>query len=76
MASAIIKPPIIRKIIGFANPITASSKLWIPIIGCINNMIREVTDNGTTSVTHMTMANTSNDKAAWPEDPIPCNGII
>ncbi len=37
-----IKPPIIRKIIGFAKPITALSKLATPIMGCINSNIKEV----------------------------------
>jgi len=37
-----MKPPIIKKIIGFAKPITALLKLSIPKIGCKNNNISKM----------------------------------
>jgi hypothetical protein len=62
-----MKPPIMRNMMGLAKPITALSKLSTPIIGWANRMIMEVTANGTVSVAHMTTANTKRASAACPE---------
>ena len=52
-----MKPPIIKKIIGFAKPITALLKLSIPKIGCKNNNIKDVTARWSASVAHIIIAN-------------------
>jgi len=62
-----MKPPIIRKIIGLANPITASVKLATWIMGWIKRIISEVTAKCKASVAHIMTANTSRPIAAWPE---------
>jgi hypothetical protein len=56
IATARINPPIIKKSIGFANPITASLKLAIPKIGCKNNKINEVTAKCCASLAHIMIA--------------------
>jgi hypothetical protein len=61
-----MKPPSIRKIIGLAKPITASLKLATPIIGCINNIIKEVTARCTVSVAHIIIAKINSAIAALP----------
>lgn len=67
IASAMMNPPIIRKMMGFAKPITALLKLSTPIMGWMKSMIKDVTARWRASVAHMIMANTSNAIAAWPE---------
>jgi hypothetical protein len=51
-----MNPPIIKKIIGLANPITALLKLSIPSKGCKNRSIMEVTAKCCASLAHMITA--------------------
>ena len=67
IASAIMNPPIIRKMIGFAKPTTALVKSVTPIIGCTNNKSKDVTARCTASVTHIIMAKIKSASAACPE---------
>jgi hypothetical protein len=75
MASAMMKPPIMRNMMGLAKPITALSKLSTPIMGWANRMIMEVTANGTVSVAHIITAKTKRANAACPELLRPSMGI-
>jgi hypothetical protein len=56
IATARINPPIIKKMIGFANPITALLKLSIPNKGCKNSSIKEVTARTCASLAHIITA--------------------
>ncbi len=69
-------PPIIRKMMGLANPITAFSKLVTPIIGCKNRIIKEVTARCSASLAHMIIAKIKRAIAACPAALSPGIGII
>ena len=64
IATAKINPPIIKKMIGFANPIAALAKLSIPNRGCKNRSINEVTARCCASLAHIMIAKTKSAIAA------------
>lgn len=70
-----MKPPIIRNMMGLAKPMTASVNPATPIMGWMNSINSDVTAKCKASVTHMTMAKSKSARAECPAKLKPGVGI-